>query len=181
MDLVNEYLRAVAALLPTAQRVDIVAELRDTILTRLEEREVELGRPLNGDEVEAQLREVGHPVVIAARYSDGPQHAVGPTVYPYWLFAVKAVLLIQAAVALIEVFIRTLSYGDFGWAFGRAMGSAISGALVLIGAATCAAWLVERHGARIDYLFMWRVLDLRMREIVAWFFDDLRRWFGVWT
>ena len=67
MDLVNEYLRAVAALLPKAQRDDIVAELRDTILTRIEEREADLGRPLTDDEIEAVLREVGHPVVVAAR------------------------------------------------------------------------------------------------------------------
>lgn len=179
MDLVNDYLRAVAALLPRAQREDIVAELRDTILTRMEEREADLGRPLTGDEVEALLREVGHPVVIAARYSDGPQHVVGPTVYPYWLFAVKAALLLQAAIAVLEVFARMWSY-DFGWAVSRAIGSAVSGSLVLIGAATVAAWIVERQGARIDYLDKWRVRDLKMLEYVAWDFDDLRKWFGDW-
>ncbi len=139
MDLVNDYLRAVAALLPKAQREDIVAELRDTILTRIEEREGDLGRPLTYDEVEAVLREVGHPVVVAARYAEGPQHVVGPTLYPYWLFAVKAAIALQVATALIVIFFRALAFDDVSLAIGRAIGSAITGTLVLIGVATCVA------------------------------------------
>jgi hypothetical protein len=179
MDLVNEYLRAVAALLPKAQREDIIAELRDTILTRIEERESDLGGPLNDDEIEAVLREVGHPVVIAARYREGPQHVVGPTLYPYWLFALKAAIALQVAVAAVVVIVRTLAFGDFSGALGRAIGSGVTGALVLIGAATCAAWFVERRGARIDYLDKWRVRDLRMLEIAAWDFDTIREWIGA--
>ena len=72
MDLVNEYLRAVAALLPKAQRDDIVAELRDTILNRIEEREADLGRPLTDDEVEAVLREERYGYTLRqALASDG--------------------------------------------------------------------------------------------------------------
>src|SRR6185503_18548511 len=56
MDLVNQYLRAVAALLPRAQRDDITAELRDIILTRIEAREAALGRKLSPDEIEQELR-----------------------------------------------------------------------------------------------------------------------------
>ena len=177
MDLVNEYLRAVAALLPKAQREDITAELRDTILTRIEEREGDLGRPLTDDEIEAVLREVGHPVVIAARYSEGPQHVVGPALYPYWLFAVKAAIVLQVAVALIVIFFRSLAFGDLSLVVGRAVGSAVTGTLVLIGVATCAAWFIERHGGRIDYLDNWRVRDLRYLEMVAWDFADWGDWF----
>jgi hypothetical protein len=179
MDLVNEYLRAVAALLPKAQREDIIAELRDTILTRIEEREGDLGRPLTDDEVEAVLREIGHPVVVAARYREGPQHVVGPTLYPYWLFAVKAAITLQVLVALVVVFIRTVAFGDFAGALGHAIGGGVTGSLVLIGAATCAAWFVERHGARIDYLDKWRVRDLKILEFMAWDFDSLRDWVGA--
>jgi hypothetical protein len=178
MDLVNDYLRAVAALLPRAQRDDIVAELRDTILTRIEEREADLGRPLTDAEIEAVLREVGHPVVIAARYREGPQHVVGPALYPYWLFAVKAALLLQLAIALVVLLARTLAFDDFPNALGRAIGSSITGSLVLIGAATCVAWFIEHRGARIDYLDNWRVRDLRYLEIVAWDFADWRAWFA---
>ncbi|MGZ6037063.1 MAG: HAAS signaling domain-containing protein [Phenylobacterium sp.] len=181
MDLVNEYLRAVAALLPKAQRDDIIAELRDTILTRIEEREGDLGRPLSDDEVEAVLREVGHPVVVAARYAEGPQHVVGPTLYPYWLFAVKAAIVLQVAIALMVIFFRSLAFGDFSWVVGHAVGSAITGTLVLIGVATCAAWFFERRGGRIDYLDNWRVRDLRYLEMVAWNITDWSDWFARQT
>ncbi len=178
MDLVNEYLRAVAALLPRAQRDDIVAELRDTILSRLEEREAELGRPPTDDEIEAVLREVGHPVVIAARYREGPQHVVGPTLYPYWLFAVKAVIALQIATAVIVVLVRTVAFGNFSQILSQAIGSGVTGGLTLIGAATCVAWFIERRGTRLDYLDKWRVRELRYLEIVSWDFDTLREWMG---
>ena len=181
MDLVNEYLRAVAALLPKAQRDDIIAELRDTILTRIEEREGDLGRPLTDDEIEAVLREVGHPVVIAARYAEGPQHVVGPTLYPYWLFVVKAAIALQVVVAAVVVVVRTLTWDNVSLALGQAIGSAVTGTLVLIGAATCAAWFIERRGARIDYLDKWRVRDLRYLEMVAWDFAAWRDWFAQHT
>jgi hypothetical protein len=176
MDLVNEYLRVVAALLPKAQREDIIAELRDTILSGIEAREGDLGRPLSDDEVEALLREVGHPMVIAPRYREGPQHLAGPTVYPYWLFAVKAAIALQALVAVIVLIATTLATGNFGEALGRALGSAITGALVMIGAATVGAWIVERRGGRIGYLDTWRVRDLRVLEVAAWDFGTFRAW-----
>jgi hypothetical protein len=161
MDLIEEYLKAVAALLPRAQREDIVAELRDTILTRKEEREAALGRTLTPDEIEALLREVGHPVVVAARYGDGPQHVVGPMLYPYWLFAVKAVLVIQAILAGVVFVVASLAYGDVGYGFVRALAVGVTGSATLIGFATAAAWLIERHRIRIGYLDNWRVKDLR--------------------
>jgi hypothetical protein len=174
MDVLEDYLRAVAALLPRAQRDDIVAELRDLILSRVEEREAELGRPLTLEETEAVLREVGHPVVVAARYREGPQHVVGPALYPYWLFGVKIAVTIQGAAALVVFIVRAIVIGNPGLAFGQALGSAIVGTVTMIGFATLAAWLVERYGVRVGYFDRWRVRELRALEYIAWDWDDLR-------
>ena len=174
MTLVEDYLRAVAILLPRAQRDDIVAELRDMILTRIETREGELGRGLTDDETEQVLRNVGHPLVVAARYRDGPQHVVGPALYPYWMFAVKVGLAIQLAIAGIVFVARTFSGGDMARAFGLATGSAIGGAATLIGFATAAAWLIERNSVHIAYLDRWRVKDLRLLDFAAWDLDGIR-------
>ena len=46
MDVIERYLEAVAAQLSVEDREDIVAELRDLILSRVEAREEELGRAL---------------------------------------------------------------------------------------------------------------------------------------
>ena len=179
MDLIEEYLRVVAALLPRGQRDDIVAELRDLILTRKEAREEELGRPLTPDETEAVLREIGHPLVVAARYGEGPQHVVGPMLYPYWLFGVKAILVLEAVIAVVVFISGTIGYGDAAAAFGRAIAVAVSGGVTLIGVATIAAWIIERYGLRIDYLDNWRVKDLGPLA-VAGDWGALRDWPG-WT
>ena len=44
MDMIDRYLNAVAAQLPQDERADIVAELRDLILSRFEAKEEELGK-----------------------------------------------------------------------------------------------------------------------------------------
>jgi hypothetical protein len=177
MDLIEEYLRVVAALLPRGQREDIVAELRDLILTRKEAKEGELGRPLTPDETEAVLREIGHPLVVAARYGEGPQHVVGPMLYPYWLFGVKAILVLEAVIAGVVFISGTIGYGDAAAALGRAIAVAVSGGVTLIGVATIAAWIVERYGLRIDYLDNWRVKDLGPLA-VAGDWSALRDWPG---
>ena len=46
--LVDHYLLQLKTLLPAKQRDDIAAELRESIRSAVEERERELGRPLNG-------------------------------------------------------------------------------------------------------------------------------------
>ncbi|CAN5119028.1 hypothetical protein BH09PSE2_BH09PSE2_05940 [soil metagenome] len=179
MTLVEDYLRAVSLLLPKDQRDDITAELRDTILSRIEEREAVLRRPLTDDETEAVLREIGHPLVVAARYREGPQHVVGPTLYPYWLFAVKAAVTIQACVAVLIFTVRLVSGTEFGRALTQAFGTAFSGAISLIGFATLAAWLIERRTVKIDYLDNWRVKDLRVLEFASWDWNDWRSHMGA--
>jgi hypothetical protein len=178
MNLIDEYLRAVSILLPKLQRDDIIAELRDTILSRIEAREAELGRPLTDDETEAVLREVGHPVVVAARYREGPQHVVGPALYPYWMFVLKLGFAIQVAAALIVLIVQMVAFGEFGVSLSRAINSIVSGAIAIVGVATIAAWLIERQGFRIGYLDNWHVRDLRFLEFVAWDWETLRDWFS---
>ncbi|MGH7024787.1 MAG: HAAS signaling domain-containing protein [Caulobacteraceae bacterium] len=179
MDVVEDYLRAVAALLPRAQRDDIVAELRDLILSRVEAREAELARPLTLEETEAVLREIGHPVMVAARYREGPQHVVGPTLYPYWLFGVKIAVTIQVLAALVAFIVRGIVMGNPGLALGQALGSAITGTVTMIGLATIAAWVIERQGVRVGYFDRWRVRELRVLEYISWDWDDLRERLGM--
>ena len=168
MNLVEDYLRAVSLLLPRGQRDDIIAELRDTVLNRIEARETELGRPLSDAEVEDVLRTVGHPITVAAAYGEGPRHAVGPTLYPYWAFALKVGVALQLSITVITMIIRGAATGDFTLAMDQAIRSAINGPLILIGLATGACWLAERRGMKFDHALRWRVRDLRSLQLVAW-------------
>lgn len=179
MNLVEDYLRAVAILLPKDQRDDIVAELRDLVLSRVEARESELARPLRDDEVEQVLREIGHPLVVAARYREGPQSIVGPALYPFWVFAVKAALAVQFSIIAIVFIVQAFGHGDVGGAIGRAFANGITGAATTIGFITAAAWIIERQAKKPDFVYKWRVKDLKMLEIAAWDFDDWRGHLGM--
>lgn len=161
MDLIDRYLNAVAAQLPQDERADIVAELRDLILSRFEAQEEELDRPLTEDEQEAILQEVGHPLVVAARYRKGPDSLVGPELFPYWLFGVKAGLMVLLAVQALLLLIAVVS-GPFaaGQSIAHALHDFFWSALTLIGAATVAAAVLEHYRIRPTWLTRWRVKDL---------------------
>ena len=181
MDMLEDYLRAVSRLLPkntrdSARRDDIVAELRDEIMTRIEARESELGRPLTADETQQLLRDFGHPIVVAARYRDEPQYAVGPAFYPYWMFAVRLIVVVQVCVSIIVFFARIIAGGNVAEAFGQAIGSGVTGAMTLIGFATVAAWLIERKTIHIDYFNTWRVRDLRFLDFALLDWSDIGAW-----
>jgi len=165
MDLVERYLKAVAAQLPKETREDIVAELREDILARLESLEERLGRAPSEDEVEALLREVGHPLTVAGRYRSGPQALIGSELYPWWMFAVKTALIVLVCVTLIGLVARVL-VGDvyLGQAIGQSIGSLFGGAISVIGFVTLAGFLLERQEKKPDFIAKWRVRDLGLFE-----------------
>ncbi len=161
MDLIDRYLNAVAAQLPQDERADITAELRDLILSRFEAKEEELGRALTGDEQEAILREIGHPLVVAARYRKGPDTLVGPELFPYWLFGVKAGLVVLGVVFALTLLIRLITGSEnFGEGIAHAFQGFFEAGLTLIGALTLAAAIFEHQGIRPAWLTQWRVKDL---------------------
>ena len=160
MDLLDRYLAAVAALLPAAQREDIVAELRDTLLNRLEEKEAQLGRPLAAAETEAVLRAFGHPIAVAGRY--GPSRSlIGPELYPFYMFAVKGLLVLAAVVTAIPQVVAVIVGGEHA-AGGLAhfLSGFLTTAMTLIGAATVVAAGIERGWIPMGRLMGWRVSNL---------------------
>ncbi|MFA4939380.1 hypothetical protein [Brevundimonas sp.] len=166
MDLVERYLKALAAQLPKDSRDDIVAELRDEIMDRLEALEARLSRAPSDDEVEALLREVGHPLTVAARYRSGPQALIGPELYPWWMFGVKVGLSVMACVTLVGLAVRVL-VGDVyvGQAIGQGIASLFSGAVTIIGLLTVAGFVLERQEKKPDFIAKWRVKDLGLFEL----------------
>lgn len=182
MTLTERYLKAVAAQLPQAERDDIIAELRDAIQTRMEDREEALGRPLTEAEEEAVLREVGHPLTVAARYGSGPMHVVGPEIYPWWMFGVKVALMALAVFTVLGLVARTIIGGDgFATEIGHAIDSFIKGGLTLVGIATVAAYVIERQKDKPAFIRDWRVKDLGLFEIAAFDAETLSRSMGQGT
>ncbi len=65
MDLVECYLHAVRFWLPRARQDDILAELSEDLRSQIDDRETELGRRLDEDEVAAILKKRGQPTRTA--------------------------------------------------------------------------------------------------------------------
>jgi hypothetical protein len=160
-DMIDRYLEAVAAQLPVDERDDIIAELKDLILSRVEAKAEALGRAPTDDEREAILKEIGHPLVVAARYRKGPDSLIGPELFPYWLYGAKAGLLILGAVFALGLLIRLIGgSANFGQDIAQAFHGFFGAALTLIGSLTLAGAVMEHYAIRPKWLTDWQVKDL---------------------
>lgn len=173
MSLLDRYLNAIAAQLPKATREDIIAELRDELESTLEARAAEKGAPLTDDEVEAVLRDFGHPLTVAARFGAGPNVIVGPELYPWWMFGVRAALTVMVVITVIGTLVRILVGNDeAGQAVGQAFASLFSSGIAIVGFATVAAFFIERQKTKPEFLTQWRVKDLGVFEWTAFGADS---------
>jgi hypothetical protein len=107
-DLIERYLAAISRELPAAQRADIIAELRDELMSRLEAEEDRLGRPMTTAELEAALRDFGNPLVVAGRFRR-TQHLIGPQMFPFWWQAIKVTLTVMAAVYVVLILLAIVA------------------------------------------------------------------------
>jgi hypothetical protein len=91
MELLERYLQAVRFWLPKAHQQDIIAELSEDLHSQIEDKAIELARPLNPAEVEAILKKCGSPILVASRYRPQTQ-LIGPALFPIYWFVLKIVL-----------------------------------------------------------------------------------------
>jgi len=68
MQIVDRYLRSVKNCLPAGHADDIIKELSENISSQIEDKESQLNRSLTEPEIEAILKQHGHPLVVASRY-----------------------------------------------------------------------------------------------------------------
>ena len=125
MKLLKQYLKAVRWYLPRKHKDDIINELSENLLSKMEEVEAELGRPLTELEQEALLREHGEPMEVAGRY--GANHRcvtfgrqlIGPALYPIYIWVLwlhwGVTFLIHAYMAIFK---GSLGIGAFLIAVG---------------------------------------------------------------
>jgi hypothetical protein len=107
MELLDRYLQAVKKHLPWERQDDILAELRANLESQLEDQEEEIGRPLTPAEVETWLKQIGPPMMVAARYQK-QQYVIGPAVFPMYWYVLRLasfwMLIVYAIVSAILIF-----------------------------------------------------------------------------
>lgn len=140
-DLIDRYLAAIGRELPPAKRTDIVAELRDELMSGLEAREQQLGRRLSHAEQSALLVDFGNPLLVAGRYRT-VQHLIGPALYPVWWAALRASLVVIAVVYGALILIGLMG----GRLSVDGVVSPLSAAVFMTGAVTLVFALMERFG-----------------------------------
>jgi hypothetical protein len=149
-ELLARYLHAVETRLPSAQAADIIAELSDSIQSRMEEREAELGRSLTTDEQSAILVAYGPPTMVASRYWR-QQQLIGPMLLPYYWYTLKIVLWCALALNAVAFVVGATTRGGPAAAFVHVWGTALGSLFVSVGAVTVVFALFERF-AKSDSL-----------------------------
>jgi hypothetical protein len=124
MDILDRYLQAIGEYLPAAGKEDTLAELRANLLALIEDREEQLGRPLNEDELVEIIRNHGRPVVVASRYLP-QQWLIGPELFPFYRLALRRslplVILFYFSAQAVSLLFHDHGRVDIGAAIGAAM------------------------------------------------------------
>ncbi|HUO16281.1 MAG TPA: hypothetical protein VMX38_14950 [Verrucomicrobiae bacterium] len=163
LELVDRYLQAVRFWLPKSQRQEgVLAELGEDLRSQIEEKEAELSRPLDKNEVSAILKKCGPPIVVAGRL--GPnRYLIGPTLFPTYAFVLKMVLLW----ILVPVFLFIIgpvyvvnSAGNWPAALAQTIGDLWSGLFIAAGIITLVFVLIERSPAQAAIACKWDPLSL---------------------
>jgi len=156
MDLVDRYFAAIRRNLPAAKADDVVAELRDDFCSRQEAREAQLGRALTPDEASGLITEFGHPLVVASRFRRH-QWLIGPDVFPFYLSAMRVVLMaIAIVIAVVFGASVVVSNQPLLQAFAQAVGNLASSALVSAALVTLIFALLERSRFPAEHLRTWK-------------------------
>ena len=156
MDLIERYLAAIRRNLPVDKAADVTAELREDVLSRIEEREEALGRPLEKGELSALIKDTGHPLVVASRYRQR-QQLIGPETYPFFIFTLKLALLVVGAIIIIAAFAAIAFGGADPWqAIPRAVGQLAMSSLVNGGVVTLVFAIVDQNGFAAKHIRSWK-------------------------
>jgi hypothetical protein len=147
MELLDRYLQAVWEYMPSGDRDDFVKELRDNILSQMEDRAAELGHELNASEQAEILKRFGHPLVVAAPYRRLPmQQLVGPKLFPLYWFALQMMVLMLLVATLVLTVVLGLKHGSVLSGLATALGAFCLYTLIGVGGLTICFGLAEYFG-----------------------------------
>lgn len=152
MKLLDRYLIAVGQNIPKPQRDDIIRELSENIRAQFEDRETELGRPLNEAEQEAILKQVGNPLLVAGRYRQDDRNLtlgrriIGPALFPFYVkvlwfnLGVSSFITGLVVLALFQAGVRITLSGTIASLFWTVLAQFVVITLIFAG--------VEKHVSR---------------------------------
>jgi len=165
MELLDRYLNFIRFLLPRGKQEDIIAELSEDLHAQIADRETELGRQLDEDEVAAALKQCGHPLLVAARYQS-EQQLIGQPFYALYVFALKMVQWVLFPLALVAGVAVSLFRAHPVTAIVGSIGDAIASAFYMVGLITVVFIVLERLQVKLTFLQDWKPRDLPKLPVV---------------
>src|ERR1700730_16369564 len=151
MQIVDRYLQSVKTCLPAVQADDIIKELSENISAQIEDKESGLKRSLTEAEVEAILKQHGHPLLVASRYrqeqrsvSFGKQ-IIGPALFPFYIRVLKFNLGLTSVVLLV-IFAALFAGGQPVGTFPQVFVYQLLIQFVIV---TLIFWLADQHFTRV--------------------------------
>jgi hypothetical protein len=150
MEIVDRYLKSVKSCLPAAQADDIIQELSENISSQIEDMEGELNRPLTEAEIEAILKQHGHPLVVASRYRQEQRSVsfgrqiIGPALFPFYIRVLKFNLGLTSVVLLV-IFAALFAAGQPVGGFLQVF---LYQFLIQFAIVTLIFWMMDKHFTR---------------------------------
>ncbi|MCP3997925.1 MAG: hypothetical protein GY722_23140 [bacterium] len=151
MDLIERYIEEVARRLPKNQSDDVTRELRSSLEDSLEARSgVPIGQA-DEDLAAEILVEFGPPREVADSYRSGPNHLIGPSLYPTFVRAMKLGLLIVGGLiafgVLVDLAGSSTDAGSLARIAARALSDVQTGFLGLLGLVVLVFAIIERSAS----------------------------------
>jgi hypothetical protein len=150
MQMVDRYLQSVKKCLPAAQADDIIKELSENIYAQIEDKESELNRSLTEAEIEAILKQHGHPLLVASRYRQEQRNVsfgcqiIGPALFPFYIRVLKFNLGLTSVVLLV-IFAALFAAGQ---PIGNFLQVFLYQLLIQFAIVTLIFWLADQHFTR---------------------------------
>src|SRR6202022_2016182 len=147
MQIVDRYLESVKDCPPASQADDSIKELSENISSQIEDKEGELNRPVTEAEIEAILKQHGHPLVVASSYRQEQRSVsfgrqiIGPALFPFYIRVLKFNLGLTSVI-LIVVFAALLSGGQPVGTFPQVFVYQLLIQFVIV---TLIFWVMDKH------------------------------------
>lgn len=153
MELIDRYLQSVKWMLPRKNREDVLRELNDEVLSRVEEKQDALGHTLTEDEQVVVLKQMGHPMLVASRYRT-QRYLINPTIFTiYWM-----VLRLVLAVVFVAMAVAAVAVAASGQDLGKALGIIFQypfAALQVFAWVTAVFFVLEIIQVKFDFFSKW--------------------------
>jgi hypothetical protein len=165
MELLDRYLNFIRFLLPRGKQQDIIDELSEDLHAQIADKEAELGRALNTPELEAVLKQCGHPLLVAGRYQP-QQQLIGQPFFPLYLFALKAVQWALLPLMLVVGAFMAMFRSQPFIALIGSIGDAFMSCIYIVGVLTVAFIVLEKLQTRLTFLEDWKPGELPKVPVV---------------